>query len=154
MRKVRRENRAATERRRATRYEEGLPANFRWLEGEVTKAGYGICRDLSCEGAFVATNDSPTLGCKVTVDVRVPLPPSSSRDVKFSGNGVVVRLNEGTPGERGFAVSGHFNLKRRTKVSPAHDPSPQIRALAVDQNRGLSPLAFAGIDQIPKAKAE
>lgn len=152
MRRLRRENLAPTDRRKATRYEQGLPASFRWVDGAGTRIAYGTCRDLSCEGAFVVTNVVPGLGTTVTVEIRVPLPAPSSRNVRFSGKGIVARVDRGE-GEGGFAISGHFNLKRAVASSRGQDGPGQARVAGLVEDRQLTSAVFAAVAEQPKSKA-
>jgi Tfp pilus assembly protein PilZ len=93
------------ERRTSRRFQLMLPVLFRLADRVERYAGY--CGNIGLGGMFVLTEQRPSIGTQVEVEVVVPAFDLVPREHRFRCTGRVIRV-EACLQLRGFAVSGRI----------------------------------------------
>ncbi len=96
----------ALERRKSSRFRLRCNVTFTWRnEHGVLNATTGIARDISVNGMFVSSQDSPWIGSMAEVTVEMPSRGPFGQAMQLHGIGRVVRVVRDGEGS-GFAMAG------------------------------------------------
>ena len=102
------------ELRRAGRYQISAPVFFYWApQTGPAQSGQGTTRDINGHGVYVETDELPTVGALVQMDVLLPTMAFSGPGMHLTGDGLVLRVesrgsNGASPPGGGFAASVQF----------------------------------------------
>jgi PilZ domain len=103
------------ERRSAMRYRLRLPVIFHWNDGADHTEG-GFTNDVSLDGALILSSKCPPVGSDVRIEVLIPSPDRSAKEIRVECIGKVTRVWE-QPGSAYFGVHGMFNDDQLTLVT-------------------------------------
>jgi hypothetical protein len=100
--------------RKANRYPVSAPVVFCWAPPDGPfQSGRGITRDINGHGIYVHTNELPSVGALIQMDVALPKLALSRPTMHLAGEGVVLRveptdLAAADSAKGGFAASALF----------------------------------------------
>ena len=99
-------------RKSAISYSCQLPAIFNWQE-QGQRSGVGFTSDVSVEGALIQSAVSPPIGCDVEVEILVPSPDETGKQLRVQCAGKVVLMERQSDGYS-FGVRGLFEVQQIT----------------------------------------
>lgn len=98
------------------RYRLRLPVIFHWTDGEEHTEG-GFTSDVALDGALIISSKCPPVGTEVRIEVLVPAPNNSDKEIRIECLGRVSRVVD-HPGSRAFGVHGYFSDDQLTRRFP------------------------------------
>jgi hypothetical protein len=100
------------ELRRSRRYQLQARASFSWERPDgLLQEGKGAIRDISDRGVFIVADVALSPGVRLDVDVHLRSPEVSGGSLQLHGEGIVVRVDRGAGGAKGFAATVAFRTE-------------------------------------------
>jgi hypothetical protein len=106
------------ENRRCSRYHLRLPVLFSWTD-KSRQQGAGFTRDIGVDGVFIFAEECPPTGTTIDVELVLPLPKDSSRELRLRCIGKVIRVDANYPQGHGFAVTADFGRRYHSEFGRA-----------------------------------